>query len=489
MAILGQTKSNQNLLRGISSFWQRFFKDKEILSGLFAATDQMMGQIYLELLEALLANSIETVPVFSKEFWKLITFSSDDVEIVGIEYCFPLTDNIKQLSFLYNKIFGPNTILENNQDFRIDTDNNKIYFKKNIFDELEFPGFARRREGAITIVSMWAPEALVDKEYVYEYYGKMLDIYEPSSESYKSFIRGIWFYYTNGPTINRIKSALNIIGGYPVATEDGEIVLSIKHVNNIYYIKTTVTVYEIPDAVELDIAVGDTLDAFQALTTAYVVTDYIDDPNWFDHIIVPIEVIPELTTLERTTNVSDPDPIFIGYPILIGTPGWYIGQGGFPNFMWLFFNQVLKYNIFYVTYNAVASQFFRSTEDLQDIVLSGKPAFDLAMVVPNLSLQDTVEEIEDTEVNMEMDFNLSNLYDLGTLGETLIVENQQILPADSYGAAPGSFGTPLTTIGHGKIGDFDLRLLTGVAPYIGTNTLGLPEDGLYTEFPIEIQVM
>lgn len=487
MATLGQRHHNRTLFRGISSFWSRFFNDKDVIGHLFSASDQLMGQIYLELMEVLLANSVKTVPVFSKEFWKLITFKSNEVQVTGEGYKFKLAEKLQDVPFIYNRIFEPTTILEQNKDYKISGTN--IFFEKNIFDDLEYPGFAKRRDGNITTITMWAPTAKVDKEYVYEYYGRMLNIYEPSSENYKAFIRGIWFYYMNGPTINRIKSAMNIIGGYPVASEDGEIVLSIREISGIYYVKTTITTYEIENIVDLDVVVGQTLNAFQSLTTAYTVTDYIDDPNWFNRIIVPIEVIPSLSVDERRTNFNDPDPIFIGYPIFIGDERWRIGMGGLPNFMWLLFNGVLKYNIFYVTYDALASKFVRSTEDLNNIVLSGKPAFDLAMVVPYVKLDETVGEFQEEEILMEGDFDLTTTMDLETGVDSNLNHELEYIINSSYGKTPIAFGTSQTQIGAGRIGEPALRLMDYVPELIGTNTIGLTESGLYTEFPLEIIAM
>jgi hypothetical protein len=487
MAIIGHEKINGNLLRGLSSFWSRLFKDKEVIEHLYSANDQLMGQLYLELLETLLTNSINTVPVFSKEFWKLVTFSSADLVMVGPEYRYPIESNIKEIRFFYNKIFGATSILESEHDFRID--GQYIYFTQNIFDDMIFPGFAKRRSGGTTIISMWAPEALVDKEYIYEHFGRMLYVYQPSSEDYKAFIRGVWFYYMNGPTISRITSALHIISGYPVASEDGEIVLSIKHIAPLYYIKTTSDVYEVSDKANVIVQVGDVLKAFQYFTDSYLVTDYIDNPHWFDHIIVPLEVIPSLSVAERTTNVNDPNPIFIGYPILIGNPNWYIGGGNLPNFMWLLFNEVLKYNIFYVTYDALASQFLRTTDDLQNIVLSGKPAWDLAMVVPYLRLEDTVDIPLEEGIDFEATFNLSSLYNLNSLGESLGEEGTITLSQEAYGKVPVSFGDLPTLIGVGRIGDAATRLADNVPELIGTDTIGLVESGLYTEFPLVIEVL
>jgi len=485
LATLGQNR-NRNLLKGLSSFWNRFFKDKELLQNFYSATDQLMGQLYLELLELLLANSIKSIPVFSKEFWKLMTFDSTKVEIEGSLYKFKLEDKIRELKFVYNKIFEPSIIMENNKDYYIEGE--YIYFYKNIFDDLEYAGLAKRRQGNATIISLWAPEASIDKEYIYENYGRMLKIYEASSEDYKAFIKGIWFYYMNGPTVNRITSALNIIGGYPVAEEDGEIVLSIKTINDINYIKTTTTTYEIDANIELNVSVGDTLQAFQFLTNAYTVTDYIDDPTWYDHIVVPIEIIPDATVIERTTNKYDPDPLFIGYPILIGDPRWRIGMGGLPNFMWLFFNQVLKYNIFYVSYDAQASKFVRSDEDLIDIVLSGKPSFDYALTVPYNRLVDETVDSSEEAILIEGEMELANTYSYADLDEELLLNLDLIVSEDPYGGIPITFLDAAARIGAGVIGDEDARVASGVPVLIGTNTLGRITDGLYTEFPLEIFV-
>ena len=427
MANIG-TNKNSTVLRGLSSFWTRFFNDKQFLEKFYDATDQLLGQVYLELMETLLANSIKDVPIYSRKFWKLLTFTSTDSEVVDITYRFPLDSSIKKMRFIYNKIFEPSTILEENKDYYIS--DSYIYFYKNIFDPLDYKGITKRRDGNVTTISLWAPEADVDVEYIYEHYGRLLNVYEPSSEQYKAFIRGLWFYYMNGPTINRIASALNIVGGYPVATEDGEIVLSINELTTGTYVKTTVTTYQFPPYTPLTVSVGQTLSAFQALTSAYKIVDYIEDPSWYDHIIVPQEVIPSLSTAQRMTNVDDDNPIFIGYPIFIGDPRWRIGMGGLPNYMWLLFNQLLKYNIFYVSYNALATRFVHSKEDIVNLVISGKPSYTLAVIEPYLYLSDSQGSTETFE--MRLDQWLSD--SMGTTTETMFIQMVNALPSDSISA-------------------------------------------------------
>jgi hypothetical protein len=519
------------------------FKDKEVLEHLYSATDQLMSQLYMNLLEVLLANSLKDVPVFSKEYWKLLTFNSSHVIIEGTEYRFPLVDKIRGMRFMYNRIFEPSIILESQMDYRVSGD--YIYFSKNIFDDLEFPGLAKRYEGSSIIISMWVPEADVDKEYIYEYYGRLLQIYEPSSDSYKAFIRGVWFYFMNGPTVNRITSALNIIGGFPVATEENEVVLSIRISNGIQFVKTTVTTYEIKEGINLMIAVGEVLSPFQHLTDAYTVTDYMDNPSWFDNIVVPIEVIPNLSAYERTTNRHDPNVIPIGYPILIGNPEWYIGLGGLPNFMWLLFNQILKYNIFYVRYDAQATKFLRSVEDLQNIVLDGKPGYVLAITEPYTTLMDSTglsdipmmfepslfwtEVYENSDMDEELLFEFASEYsdtntipsesvlffpdmslsdtgeateqalwfdiehvfsDLCDLASTIdqMFIDFDLNVDDTYGQIPVVFGQLPTLIGLGVLGGTVARFESGVPALIGTNNIGNLNDGLYAETPVVIEI-
>ena len=66
-------------LQGLSSFWTKFFADKDKLSALFKATEEQFGQAYIDILESVLSLSLKDCPVFHKENWHLFTFTTNDL--------------------------------------------------------------------------------------------------------------------------------------------------------------------------------------------------------------------------------------------------------------------------------------------------------------------------------------------------------------------------------------------------------------------------
>jgi hypothetical protein len=111
------------------------------------------------------------------------------------------------------------------------------------------------------------------------------------------------------------------------------------------------------------------------------------------------------------------------------------------------------------------------------------------MVVPYLKLTDTFPLPTEDAISFDAEFSLSNLYDLNTLGDNLGEEVDLTMANDSYGKVPVSFGDLPTLIGVGRIGDAATRLADGVPELIGIDTIGLTASGLYTEFPLVIEVI
>jgi hypothetical protein len=70
-----------------------------------------------------------------------------------------------------------------------------------------------------------------------------------------------------------------------------------------------------------------TFEAFEALTTAIRVTDYVQDPQWWHNITIPQEILPEWTTAQRAVS-PQLIPNIIG-PVgdfSIGDPQFFIGM-------------------------------------------------------------------------------------------------------------------------------------------------------------------
>lgn len=69
-----------------------------------------------------------------------------------------------------------------------------------------------------------------------------------------------------------------------------------------------------------------TFQAFEVITTAIRVTDYVQDPEWWHTITIPQELLPEWSAPQRVvTPQLYPNVIGPSSGALIGDPGYYIG--------------------------------------------------------------------------------------------------------------------------------------------------------------------
>lgn len=75
-------------------------------------------------------------------------------------------------------------------------------------------------------MSLWGADVMVDRDVLYQNFGYLLGFRRDTSEQYRSFLKGVSQLYLLGPNAARFESALNVMAGYPVAREDGEVFVS-----------------------------------------------------------------------------------------------------------------------------------------------------------------------------------------------------------------------------------------------------------------------
>lgn len=83
--------------------------------------------------------------------------------------------------------------------------------------------FTRDVQRTEPALGMWLVDAQVDQDALFANFGFMLDFKKPSSEQYRTFLRGVAQLFLLGPALERFESALNTMAGYPVVQEDGEV--------------------------------------------------------------------------------------------------------------------------------------------------------------------------------------------------------------------------------------------------------------------------
>jgi len=301
-------------------------------------------------------------------------------------------------------------------------------------------------EAQITEVAFWAPDVQVDKFHLYNNYGYLIDRFAPSSEEYREFIRGVFQLYMLGPTLERIESALNIISNLPVVRDDDEFMDEYDTTRDdlLDYVRTvridgSVAEYAFPKGTPLraDIAayVAGTseeirLEAFEPLTTLFEVTDYVQDPTWWESIVIPLALMPLESVARRTTvpilyenivgQIDDPH---------VGDPGLFIGaddEGVVPAYgdaapakrrrmANVVMNTFLKFNLFFVRLdtqiNAILSPAF--IEDLRELVLVAKPGYKMIYIEPASTFVDIIKITDELIVSA-----------MGYLGDSLVLGDQ-----------------------------------------------------------------
>lgn len=183
--------------------------------------------------------------------------------------------------------------------------------------------WTHRSQDTSTALGLWAPDVKIDAQDLYTNYGYLVRRQQDSSESYKSLIQGIFQYFILGPTIPRIKSALNVFVGIPVVRNTTEVVVDIDTTSSSEFdiLETDLEVYELPKgSIRQDLTVGATLSSLEHLTDVFDVQDRITDADWFHGKDIPNELIRNNSVPDRAID-PDLEPLRIG-----GANTWYIGS-------------------------------------------------------------------------------------------------------------------------------------------------------------------
>jgi len=288
-------------------------------------------------------------------------------------------------------------------------------------------------EMSVNEVALWAPDAKVDKYHLYENYGYLINRFQPSSETYREFIRGVFQLYMLGPTLQHVESALNVIGSLPVIRDDGELLraydTSAADQDVIRTLRpdgsTAEYVYPKDTPMREDIVAWTTGDpdiaflSFEPLTLMFVVTDYVQDPTWWESIIIPQELLPGESVLRRTSVPALYENTLgaLDGPEL-GDPGFFIGaddEGNVPanpalpakrrRFANVLLNTFFKYHVCYVHVDPIAFKKFSGSfiRDLQELVLIAKPSYKYVYIEPTSSFLDVMRLLEsDVQIDVKL---------------------------------------------------------------------------------------
>lgn len=127
------------LFTGLSGFWQRFFRDTQDLEAFYQASEIYLGQVYLDLLGAVLNIGLVDAPVFNKEYWRLFLIDETQVNfregasVMEDRFWYDMPGTAVVTDFLQNTIFDPDVVYERGVDFDVVDNDGFIRFHSNPF--------------------------------------------------------------------------------------------------------------------------------------------------------------------------------------------------------------------------------------------------------------------------------------------------------------------------------------------------------------------
>ncbi len=269
-------------------------------------------------------------------------------------------------------------------------------------------------------MALWAPDTLIDHRRLANNFGALIGVEDASSEAYRAFLRGVFQLYILGPVLERVESALNVVLGLPVVRDDGEVLVSVDLGRPAVNVVTTkkasgaIAEYDFPKTAPLrkDLVPGLVFQAFEPLTSAVTVTDYVEDPTWWHGQVIPRELLAGEGARSITRRTAS--PIYVkhvtGAPDqpMTGDPGLIFGadENGFvpppghPIFRhrlaFVLMDRFLKYHTFIVKFDpavfaGTGAAFARSLDQLNALVSSSKPSHTYVFVEPTTAFDDEVD--------------------------------------------------------------------------------------------------
>jgi len=207
-----------------------------------------------------------------------------------VYYPLDLSDLAKQPDCLCDNIFNPSKILIRDRDFVLR--DNSIIFREadDPFTKLTYNINTDPGSGLEECV-LWLFNAEVDRNYVYDSIGHVVNIYTESSEVCKRIINMVWDCYTNEANVGIISSLLGALYDIPTCLTDTETVEIVN--TNTGLVVTDKNVYY-ADPAKLSVKAGDIVSFGDAFDTRLRLYGYPFDSSGLDGVTME-QALPAIT--------------------------------------------------------------------------------------------------------------------------------------------------------------------------------------------------
>ena len=196
---------SQSYVYGLSDFWKSWFEDQELTERLLEATSYQLADIYSKFIQYCTTSSLFDIRSTFHSSIRLLLIDSDELDTEQFGNVYTLKEKVLDAKYLLDRPLASIKAYERDVHFSLALDGSTINFYK----PLSEMGFASRKilknGKEVTQYSVWATDVEIDEQALFQYFGKLVMISpETSTEVYKAYIQGLFFLYTQGPTIDLI---------------------------------------------------------------------------------------------------------------------------------------------------------------------------------------------------------------------------------------------------------------------------------------------
>lgn len=286
-----QLDDKEQILRTLGGFWNDTYQGSDLLAEALQARTTLTKQTFERIQEAIDCRSRLDIPVFRKEYWRgftlkksvanafpdlygeNVTYGSGTLygkRSVPFPFFYPIEAELADCKLISNRITSPSVNLINGLDFVIDRDRSVIIFDQNPFEN---PLFQKTVTETDEEVTLWLYKPSIDREYVYQHFGYVVDLWARSSQEYKDFTNDIYDSIVSGTSVGRTIDAITKTTGIPLA-KGSEVVEFIGNDNHNLLVLTDKNVYKFVKTANPIVSVGDTVSTDQPLTDSLLYYEF-----------------------------------------------------------------------------------------------------------------------------------------------------------------------------------------------------------------------
>ena len=384
---------------GLGDFFSVMFEDTSIPNLLLESDTLVASEVYSKFLQLTSGMSLEDVQTSIGSQIQLVLLSSNDL-VEGTLSTYKLPIRITSSRYIANRPMLPTELLESKVDFDLIQEIDGTCYVKlaRVLDNSlmssggEYAFSSRRLQDGSTQYALWFVDSHIDERLISSCFGNLISIAERnSSEDFANFIYGLYYMYTQGPTLTVLRRGLNLVIGIPLARLE-ETVIDIRMYlqTDQYIVITDQNQYVIPYGLPPSVRVGDLLQVGQELAQWVEVKDYTHDGDWWLNLYIPSTLVPE-----------PPSGEFSRYAI----------AGGHMDYI---MREYLKTHTFLVRVNVTTFKNNQTFAELFSIIRRSKPAYTQPVYVWAVLNDENIVIAEDPssiDIKHRLDEDLGASYD------------------------------------------------------------------------------